>query len=74
MSITFFAVWFAVSGLAYFGMGMHKRKSGDPDSPETEVHPLNPQRLIASTILAGGVGFVVAALLIYGFEQTLTVK
>lgn len=71
MSISFFAVWFAVSGVVYFGMGMHRWKPRDQDPFDDEAHPLNPQRLIASIILAAGIGFVAAALILYGFEQTL---
>ncbi|MED6308915.1 MAG: hypothetical protein VX624_03330 [Pseudomonadota bacterium] len=71
MTVTFMAVWFAVSGLLFFGMGMHKRKTGEPDLDVTEVHPFNPKRLFASLVMASGIGFIAAVLILYGFEQTL---
>ena len=71
MTVTFMAVWFAVTGLLFFGMGMHKRKTGEPDLDVTEVHPFNPERLFASLVMASGIGFIAAVLILYGFEQTL---
>ena len=74
MSITFFAVWLVATAAVFFGMGMHKQKSNEEDPFEDAAPPFSPKRLIASVILAGGLGFLIAALLIYGLEQTLAVK
>lgn len=74
MSITFIAVWLISAAAVFFGMGMHKRKSNDEDPFENAAPPFSPKRLTASVILSGGLGFLIAALLIYGFEQTLALK